>query len=164
MSNGLDPVAQVVAKMQQAMQMWGSGKIRESVALADEALRIAEDYGVNSEIFRIQRELLAVGTTQEFGPLLKQLRQSLTVFAEKQDILQQVDTLTVIAGVLAQSGRKQEAIDYLQQAEALIDALTIDDMRKVSERLPPASSLDAVSILNLRSSDIKRMKRVLRGD
>jgi hypothetical protein len=123
----------------------------------DQAITILEKAGLDPYPCNFQKELLLFDASpnKDLSGLLSPSLDALELYERQQNIVKQLDTLINIAGLFAQRGEDQQALNYIDKAETLLFSSTPEMILKY---LPKGLPLSGKMFINLRKNEVKRLR------
>lgn len=147
----------------QAVKIQSQGDVKEALKLIDEAIAMAKQ--ANSFEYVIQwkqhRALIVMSISGDSFPLLSSVQDALNFYQQQKNVPEQLNTLINFAGILINSGNKQQALKYLNEAEDMLSNLDASDLDEVSGYLLEGVSLSAETFIQLRSVEISRLRQLI---
>ncbi len=160
MSQRNDPVQEMVVLLQQSAKTRAAGERQQAIELAEKAIQVGEDAGVDITLAKVQKAILI----DDQFELIAILEEGLARYVQEGSLVEQIDVLINLVGAEYHAGQYGKALQYLDQAEMLIGSLTPEQISKMDEQLPSASSLTAEVLLELRLAEIQRIRKVITSE
>lgn len=110
-----------VRLMFRAGELETQGRKDEALQIVDEAIAKVESIQQPTFFFRIRRELIKLGTSPDLSSLIPILKEAVDYYTATEDVLELVDALLNLSGILHNAGDISQALDYLDQADAVIE-------------------------------------------
>ena len=134
-----------------------------ALSLANEAISVAESSGFDPYLLKMGREMMFVAGSKEpdFSGVMAVMQETLAIYRQENSNLPQIiDLLINLAGLLLKTGKKQKAIDYLDQAEDLLKNTTASE---ISQQLPQNRLVRGSTFLAYKFGDIDRLRKHIQG-
>jgi tetratricopeptide (TPR) repeat protein len=143
--------------MRRALAAKFNGEFDKALNLMDQAITISEKAGLDPYQCNIQKELLLIDASpnKDLSGLISPSLNALELYERQQNIVKQIDTLINIAGLFAQMGKDQQALNYIDKVETLLSSSTPE---MISQYLPKGLLLSGKMFINLRKNEVKRIR------
>jgi len=149
-----------VRLMLRAEELDRQGRKDKALKTINNAVEKVESARLPAFHFRITRELIKLGTSPDLSSLIPILREAADYYTATEDVLELVTTLLNLSGILHNAGDISQALDYLDQADAVIEKWQAEQPAKNStrrERGVPISEL-----LEFRKAEIDRQRSLFK--
>ncbi|MCP4415423.1 MAG: tetratricopeptide repeat protein [Chloroflexi bacterium] len=157
-----DPWKKARALMKKAELAQIEGDSNLALSLANEAVSIVENSGLDPYLLKISREMMFVAGSKkpDFSGVIAVMQETLAIYRqENSNLPQTIDLLINLAVLLLRAGNKQKAIDYLDQAEELLKKTTANE---ISQYLP-RKRVTGSTFLAFKFGDVDRLRRHIQG-
>jgi tetratricopeptide (TPR) repeat protein len=137
------------------------GDFDDAMRLLDQAIDLLESANIDPTFFKAQRELWRLDHDQskDFSRLISISEEGLARYRKEQNPVKQIDTLLHIGGFVILQGEKDRAIQYLDEAEAMLSALPPE---VIVSYLPLHDDILAGErYINLRKNEINRWRKYI---
>jgi tetratricopeptide (TPR) repeat protein len=145
-----------------AMNLSSEYRQQEALQLMDEAIALAEEAAVPVFQFRLQRELIRLGTSPDHSSLIPILEEAVNHYKLEGDVLEQVDALLNLSGIMGRLQKYPQALGYLDQASSAIEGLSESQIKELDERSPNRNTPMA-TFFRLRLNEIARRRALITG-
>ncbi len=128
--------------------------------MMDKAIAKVESIQQPTFFFRIRRELIKLGTSPDLSSLIPILKEAVDYYTATEDVLELVGALLNLSGILYDSGDISQALNYLDQADAVIERWQAEQPAKSNirrERGVPIGTL-----LEFRKAEIDRRRSLFK--
>jgi tetratricopeptide (TPR) repeat protein len=149
-----------VRLMFRAGELETQGRKDEALQMMDKAIAKVESIQQPTFFFRIRRELIKLGTSPDLSSLIPILKEAVDYYTATEDVLELVGALLNLSGILYDSGDISQALNYLDQADAVIERWQAEQPAKSNirrERGVPIGTL-----LEFRKAEIDRRRSLFK--
>jgi tetratricopeptide (TPR) repeat protein len=143
-----------------AMNLNSEYRRQEALQLMDEAIAFAEEAALPAFHFRSQRELIRLGISPDHSSLIPILEEAVTYYKREGDVLEQVDALLHLSGIMGRLQKYPQALGYLDQASSAIEGLSESQINELDERSPNRNTPMA-TFFRLRLNEISRRRALI---
>lgn len=145
-----------------ATKLSSENRQQEALHLIDEAIAVAEEAALPAFHFRMKRELIRLGNSSDQSSLIPILEEAVNYYRLEGNVLEQVDALLNLAGILHRLQKYPQALDYLDQASLVIEGLSASQINELNER-SPNRNMPISTLLRLRLGEISRRRALITG-
>ncbi len=146
--------------MDEAIATKESGHLEMALNLANKAILLLDESGIDSFPLKVEREMLVIVGTKnpDFSGVIAVMKEASDFYIKEKNTLQGLDMIINLVGFLLNTRKKQEAIKYLDKAEKLLMFTTIND---ISRQLPKNRQKYSSSYLTNKHKEIQRIRKYI---
>jgi tetratricopeptide (TPR) repeat protein len=135
---------------------------QEALQLMDEAIAIAEEVALPTFQSRLTRELIRLGTSPDHSSLIPIFEEAVNHYKLEGNVLEQVDALLNLSGIMGRLHKYPQALGYLDQASLAIKGLSESQVNELNERSQNRNT-PISTLLRLRLDEISRRRTLITG-